>query len=141
LERTSWGVILDKLPRPFRHLYTLFIVMMCWVLFRADSFSIAAHYFAALFGAGPVVQAQPLQRYATREVIWALCLGTAFSMPLWAGIKNAGEKLSGFVPEKLQPAYFGIGQVLETVAVLALLLISSAWMAGGTYNPFIYFRF
>jgi len=141
LERTGWGVVLEKLPRPLRHLYALFLVMMGWVLFRSDSFSGAAHYFTALFGAGHVVQAQPLQRYADREVIWALCLGTAFSLPLWDGIKSAGEMFSRLLPEKIQVIYFGVGQLIEIVLVLALLLISSAWLAGGTYNPFIYFRF
>ena len=33
------------------------------------------------------------------------------------------------------------GQVLDIVFVLALLVISATWLAGGTYNPFIYFRF
>jgi alginate O-acetyltransferase complex protein AlgI len=141
LERTTWGAVLDQLPRPLRHLYTLFIVMMCWVLFRADSFSVAAHYFGALFGAGAVIQAQPLQRYASREVIWALSLGAAFSLPLWGAIKDFGERISRFMPDKVQPVYFAAGQIIEIVLVLALLLISSAWLAGGTYNPFIYFRF
>jgi hypothetical protein len=27
------------------------------------------------------------------------------------------------------------------LVVVALLLISGSWLAGGTYNPFIYFRF
>ncbi len=141
LERTAWGAALDKLPRPLRHLYTLFVVMMCWVLFRADSFSGAANYFSALFGAGHVAQAQPWQRYATNEVIWALCLGAAFSLPLWDGIKNAGQQLSRVLPEKIHGVYFAVGQLIEIVLVIALLLISSAWLAGGTYNPFIYFRF
>jgi len=141
LERTAWGATLDKLPRPLRHLYALLIVMMCWVLFRADSFSGAAHYFAALLGAGQGVQAQPVRRFASNEVIWALCLGTAFSLPLWSGLKAAGERLSRFLPEQFRGAYFGLGQLVEIVLVVALLLISSAWLAGGTYNPFIYFRF
>jgi len=141
LERTRFGEICDRLPRPLRHIYTLFVVMMCWVLFRADTFSIAADYFAALFGAGRVEQAQPLQRYATNEVIWALCLGAAFAAPLWGGIKSAGQRLSQFIPQSLHGIYFGAGQVVEIILVVALLLISSAWLAGGTYNPFIYFRF
>jgi alginate O-acetyltransferase complex protein AlgI len=141
LERTAWGAVLEKFPRPLRHVYALFVVIMCWVLFRSDSFSGAAHYFAALFGAGHPTQAQPVQRYAGNEVIWALCLGAAFSLPLWDGVKNAGEKLSRMLPEAFQGIYFGFGQLVEIVLAIALLLISSAWLAGGTYNPFIYFRF
>ena len=141
LERTSVGAALDKLPRPLRHGYTVFAVMMGWVLFRADTFSGAANFFAALSGTGHVVQAQPLHRYAGNEVIWALCLGAAFSMPLWSGLKTAGAKIGGFIPPVGREIYFGLGQILEIALVVALLLISAAWLAGGTYNPFIYFRF
>jgi alginate O-acetyltransferase complex protein AlgI len=141
LERTPWGTALEKLPRPLRHLYTLLVVMMGWVLFRADTFSGAADFFAALFGAGHVIQAQPLHRYAGNEVIWALCLGAAFSLPLWDGLKNAGAKIGGFIPAAAREIYFGFAQVLEIVLVVAGLLVSAAWLAGGTYNPFIYFRF
>jgi alginate O-acetyltransferase complex protein AlgI len=141
LERTPWGGALEKLPRLLRHLYAVFVVMMGWVLFRADTFSGAANFFAALFGVGHVVQAQPLHRYAGNEVIWALCLGAAFSLPLWAGLKTAGAKIGELVPARGREIYFSFGQVLEIVLVVAVLLVSSAWLAGGTYNPFIYFRF
>ena len=141
LEKTPWGNALDKLPRPLRHAYTILAVMMGWVLFRADTFAGAGSYFAALFGAGHAVQAQPLHRYAGNEVIWALCLGAAFSMPLWDAVKNAGAKTGEVLPANIRGIYFRLGQVIEIVLVVALLLISSAWLAGGTYNPFIYFRF
>ena len=141
LEKTPWGTALDQLPRPLRHAYTIFFVMMGWVLFRADTFAGAGSYFVALFGAGHVVQAQPIHRYAGTEVIWALCLGAAFSLPLWGAVKNAGAKIGGFIPAQVREIYFGLGQIIEIVLVVALLLISAAWLAGGTYNPFIYFRF
>ncbi|MEI9962559.1 MAG: MBOAT family protein [Limisphaerales bacterium] len=141
LERTSWGAVLDKLPRPLRHFYTIFGVMMGWVLFRADTFSGAGNFFAALFGLGHVVQAQPLHRYASNEVITAICLGVVFSTPLWDAIKTAGARIANFIPSASRGIYFGLGQIIEIVLVAALLLISVAWLAGGTYNPFIYFRF
>jgi hypothetical protein len=30
---------------------------------------------------------------------------------------------------------------VQVAIVAGLLIISAAWLAGGTYNPFIYFRF
>jgi hypothetical protein len=33
------------------------------------------------------------------------------------------------------------GSVFEILLIVMLLIASSAWLAGGTYNPFIYFRF
>jgi alginate O-acetyltransferase complex protein AlgI len=141
LERTSWGNALEKLPRPLRHLYAIFIVMMGWVLFRADTFSSATNFFAALFGFNHVAQTQPLGRFATNEVIFALVAGTLFSLPLWNFLKNSGARAVEFFPAKIHGALFCFGQILEIVLVVAALLISSAWLAGGTYNPFIYFRF
>ncbi len=141
LEKTPWGIRLQQFPRPARHLYTLFVVMLGWVLFRADTFSGAADFFAALFGLGHVVQAQPWHRYTGNEVLWALGLGAAFSMPLWSVVKSVGVKVGNFLPPPIQSLYFGLGQIIELVLLVALLLISAAWLAGGTYNPFIYFRF
>ena len=141
LERTPVGAALDKLPRPLRHGYAVFAVMMGWVLFRANTFPEAANYFSALFGLAHPAHAQPLARYVGNEAVVALCLGAAFSLPLWAAIKSAGVKMGGWVPAGGRNFYFGLGQVVEIVLVVALLLISSAWLAGGTYNPFIYFRF
>jgi alginate O-acetyltransferase complex protein AlgI len=141
LEKTSWGTLLAKLPRPLRHLYTLFFVMMGWVLFRADTFSDAANFFAALSGSGHVALTHPLRRYASNEVIWAVCLGVGFSMPLWAELKKAGARIGEILPSAVREIYFTMGYVVENVLVIAGLLISAAWLAGGTYNPFIYFRF
>ena len=70
-----------------------------------------------------------------------MCLGTAFSLPLWEAIKNTGARMGGFIPARGRRIYFRLGQVIEIVLVVVLLLISAAWLAGGTYNPFIYFRF
>jgi alginate O-acetyltransferase complex protein AlgI len=141
LERTGWGAVLEKLPRPLRHGYALLAVVLGWVLFRANSFPQATGYFSALFGLGQPAHALPLARYAGNEALCALCLGTAFSLPLWGAAKNAGAKIGGFLPARGRKIYFGLGQVVEIVLVVVLLLISAAWLAGGTYNPFIYFRF
>jgi hypothetical protein len=45
------------------------------------------------------------------------------------------------VPGALKPAAEGLGQGLQLFLVVAALMFSAAWLAGGTYNPFIYFRF
>ena len=142
LEKTAGGTALARLPRPLRHAYALLVVMLGWVVFRADSFAGAANYFAALAGADHVVQAQPLSRYAGHEVIWALCLGTVFSMPLVSVIKETGCRVAQLIPAGVgREIYLGVGQLIEIVLAVGLLLISAAWLAGGTYNPFIYFRF
>ncbi len=45
------------------------------------------------------------------------------------------------MPHRAGSALTSVGLTFECVMVIALLLVCSAWLAGGTYNPFIYFRF
>ncbi len=141
LERTGFGPALDKLPRPLRHAYALLAVMLGWVLFRANTFPEASHYFAALFGFGQPAHAQPLHRYVGTEVIWALGVGAVFSALPWHTVKALAGKWAGKLPAQPQAVLANLGHAIEIVLVLALLLLSALWLAGGTYNPFIYFRF
>ena len=141
LEKTRWEGVLASLPRPLRHAYAIFVVMMGWVLFRADSFAGAGHYFAALFGLGHAPHPQPFFRYATNQVLFNAAVGAAFSMPLWAFVKRSAVTTFNSLPSSRRRIYFAFGQIAEIALVLAVLLLTAALLAGGTYNPFIYFRF
>ena len=141
VERTRFGGWLEKIPRPLRHGYAVFVVMMGWVLFRANSYAEAQHYFLALAGLNPAFAAQPLARYLTNESIWALAFGIPFCGPLWVKINHLCARLAQATPAKLQAGIQIFGAVLEVVVVIGLLLVSAIWLAGGTYNPFIYYRF
>jgi alginate O-acetyltransferase complex protein AlgI len=141
LEKTSWGTVLEKLPRPLRHLYVVMMVMMGWVLFRADTFPMAANYFRALFGLAHPAHAQPFARYSGNEALCALALGIMFSAFQWNKFKASCTRHVSRLPEKSQIVLSHFGNGMETILVLALFLISAIWLAGGTYNPFIYFRF
>ena len=141
LERTRLGSWQGMLPRPARHLYAIFIVMMGWVLFRSNTFAEAHDFFRALFGLGHPSTPQPLARYLGNQAVWALVFGVPFCAPLWGWIKQTGGKLGQAAPACCQTGVQVLGAVLEVVLVMGLLLISAIWLAGGTYNPFIYFRF
>ena len=141
LERTRWGAVLEKLPRPFRHLYAVLTVMLGWVLFRASTFPGAAHYFHRTRRIGAAAHAQPLARYAGDEVLWTIVIGLVFSVLPWNKFKAFCARQAGRLPGRPQTVLSHAGGVLEIALVLALLLISAIWLAGGTYNPFIYYRF
>jgi alginate O-acetyltransferase complex protein AlgI len=142
LERTRFGTWIERVPRVVRHLYALAAVSFGWVLFRADSLPQAAAFFSNMLGlAGQGAVSQPLARHATNQVVFALIAGAVFSMPTWAWIKAQAERITGCLPEKARPALLGAGHLFECILVAGLLLISSVWLAGSTYNPFIYFRF
>jgi alginate O-acetyltransferase complex protein AlgI len=141
LERTPFGTLIDKSPRPLRHVYTLLAVIVGWVLFRADTFAQAITFLTSMCGISSAASHQTIARFLDRQVLLALIFGVIFSMPIWAWISGKARQLHARVPEPLQPAALTAGMTLRLLLVVAALLMSAAWMAGGTYNPFIYFRF
>lgn len=141
LERTRFGDLQAKLPQLLRHLYAVFVVMMGWVIFRANTFAAAGDYFQALFGLSRVPFAQSLASYMTNQIVWAAGFGILFSGPLWNWLRTVSAKTRQASPVAYHSVVRSVGSILEIILIVALLLISSAWLAGGTYNPFIYFRF
>jgi alginate O-acetyltransferase complex protein AlgI len=142
LERTRFGEWVDALPRPLRHGYTLLVVMVGWVLFRAETFGQAANFLANMVGVSPGVDPnQKVARYWNSELMWSLIGGAVFAMPAWSWVRNFAGRAQDRIPAALQPTTQAFGLGLELFLVVALLLISGSWLAGGTYNPFIYFRF
>jgi alginate O-acetyltransferase complex protein AlgI len=141
LERTRFGRWLENSPRPAQHFYALLVVMIGWVLFRAETFTEAEHYLLTLFGLGHATTPHPLIRYVTNEALWAIALGIPFSGPLWGWIKTTCQRLGQATPAGFRLGVQLLGSVLETGIIFGLLLVCAIWLAGGTYNPFIYFRF
>ena len=142
LERTRFGEWVDALPRPLRHGYTLLVVMVGWVLFRAETFGQAANFLANMVGVSSGVDLnQKVARYWNSELMWSLIGGAVFAMPAWSWARDFARRAHERIPAAWQPATQAFGLGLELFLVVALLLISGSWLAGGTYNPFIYFRF
>ena len=142
LERTRFGALVESLSRPLRHLYTLVVVMVGWVLFRADTLPRALTMLGMMFG---VRQATGLEQFLgmhlTHQVAWAIGFGVLFSMPLRPWLGRVRGRVAAVLPGALRPAGQWAGLVFEPVLLMALLVVSAVWLAGNTYNPFIYFRF
>jgi alginate O-acetyltransferase complex protein AlgI len=141
----AWGLyhgvflVAERLRMKYMHaagigrVYTLLAVMGGWVLFRSISLSQAGMFYGAMLGrsavGGPVREALPL---LTREVLVALGAGWLFAFPLWPWMQRHLTRLgaSRWLCGWLHPA-----------GLVAMFLLSVLRLAGGTHNPFIYFRF
>ena len=142
LERTRWGAWQAKLPRSLRHLYTILVVMMGWVLFRASTFTAAGHFFLALLGLSNVPAfAETNGHYTTEQGLWAIAFGIAFSGPLWDRIRTSCAKLDRMSPAAYRRVVRTFGLALEITLIAGLMLLAAVSLAGYTYHPFIYFRF
>lgn len=118
------------------HVYALAAVMGGWVLFRCNSLAHAGDYYAALLGATRADPLRhPLAQHLNGLVATTLVLAIVFATPLARRIGAWRDRLA---------AAPGRGAAVLTADVLWLALVfaaSSATLAAGTYNPFIYFRF
>ncbi len=119
---------LQKLPSVLRRCYVLLVVVLGFVLFNAESLSQAMSDIGGMFGFGgvPLVTGQTL--YYLRSYGLLLIAGFVGSTPL---VRNLANKVS----EKPWAA------VVEPIVLIALLLVCSAYLVDGSFNPFLYFRF
>ena len=142
LERMGMSDLLEKCPRPGRHLFTLLVVIVGWVLFRAESFSQALAMLQGMAGLAPGSGMEfNVERYLSNDVLWALLIGGLFSTPLypWA-LTRWQQAISG--QGRLGRAGLHLaGYGLRIATLVCAFSLCAMWLASGTYNPFIYFRF
>ena len=116
----------DKM-KILRRIYTLFFVVMGWVLFRADSIGDAGAYFATMFGGGNLLDDATIY-YALNYIVYFV-IAILVSTPIF---KNISAKINGNNP---------VVVAVSTVGLFVLLVVSVSYIVKGAYNPFIYFNF
>ena len=119
--------VIDSVPRPLLHLYSLLLIVVGWGIFYFDDFSRMADFFAHLTAATGA-----LTDFAAESALWN---------HFWLWI--VGIVLCLPVYDWLSRRHFSPTLVTATriVASLALLVLSVALLVGATNNAFIYTRF
>ena len=120
---------LDKLPKFFRHVYALLLIIIGWVIFASDDVSVLLPYLGSLFGANGAVGGMDVYTLVTKAVLIVICCVASTELP-----KRLFGTMTGKMNEK---AAFTVKSVL-TIVLLALSMI---FLIGDSYNPFLYFRF
>lgn len=132
LERGRWGEFLVR-HRAISHVYTLLVVVVAWVFFRAENLPYALGYLKAMFLPELAPSGTALSLFLMDWEKWLLLiLGLFFSTFLFT------KKLLPVVKNNLnQPVFYS----LRSLGLLAIFGLSVLYLTSGTYNPFIYFRF
>jgi len=138
-ERVGFARAIGRLWTPARHAYTLAVVMVGWVFFRADTLQTALLFLRAMAGLGA---ADPVPYTAgwflTPHVIMTIGAGAILSAPVAPWLSAWRDRL---LDDRRRPAVGWTAATLAVVGFAALLFASVLQAAAGTYNPFIYFRF
>ena len=127
LEKFFLLKVLSKAPALVSHIYTLFFVVVSWAIFAIEDFAQLGSYLKVMFGLGGVPLMDAKLGYYVTSYLPILLVAAVASTPLGAKLYH-----------KLKtPA----AEVVCTVLVLAGLVVCTAYLVDGTYNPFLYFRF
>ena len=139
-----WGLyfaallILEKLVllrflekhRIFGHVYLLLAVVFGFVLFDASTLSGAWDCIRGMLGLGglPIASAEGVYLLKSNALLLILAALGATPLP-----KRIAKVLEARCPKA--------AALLHPAALCALLLICTAYLVDGSYNPFLYFRF
>ena len=125
-----------KLPKAVGWIITLFFVMFGWGIFMCDSMSFAqmsSFLGKLLFIKGEIVNPVTVGSLKLWGYVPFLLLGFVITTPIGVTLR---EKIAS-IQKRGNP----VAGVLSDAALIAVLVLSFLFLIGGTYNPFIYFRF
>ncbi|MBX7157702.1 MAG: MBOAT family protein [Verrucomicrobiae bacterium] len=140
LERSGLFKFLIRI-KSLGHFYSLFIVLLAWVFFRAETLEGSINFYRALFGFVSNINLETtLATLLQPLTVIALIAGILASTPLPAKFFN---KILIVNPQPSASSRF-IGSCLlclRPICFFSLIIFCMMRLASGTFNPFIYFRF
>ena len=118
---------LEKAPALVGHVYTIFFVMVSWAIFAIEDLGHLTGYLKVMFGLGGVPLADSAFSYYLTSYLPTLCAAALAATPLGAAVyRRLGTRAR---------------QIVCAVLVAAGLVVCTAYLVAGTYNPFLYFNF
>lgn len=121
-----------KKSRILSHVYVMILVIISFVIFDAVSMGQAFSYIKAMFGADgySLISAEFLYYLRSYGVVLILAMIGATPLPQKLWNRVSATSVGGNVMILVEP-----------LAISALLVVCTAYLIDGSYNPFLYFRF
>ena len=129
VEKLWLGKLLQRLPSIISRIYALFFINLGWVIFAYDNLGNLGKTISNMFGLGGIDFVNELTMFTV------LSYGLFFLIAFVAATP---------VPKKLWNKLANKVKVMEIVEVVLLFLamvLSTAFLASDSFNPFLYFRF
>ncbi len=122
---------LKKIPKVFAHIYALILIVIGWGIFAFNDFGKLSQNFKNMFGLSDIsfINDQAIAWLAGYAITFVILI--AASTPL---IRKLGTLVKGGCPVVYSC-------VLQPAMVAGLLILCTAYLAGNSFNPFLYFRF
>ena len=128
LEKFILNKYLEKCPNIIRHIYTIFFVLISWVIFSIEDMSILGSFFVGLFYNSNGIMDNNFMYLLSNNILLLVV-----SLIASIGVFNQ---------------YYEIGKVkskwlvyLEYISLIIIFIFSISLLVNTSYNPFLYFRF
>lgn len=121
----------EKLPSPIAHCYTMMVVVLCWVLFRAENLRDALSYFHSMFSVRAGFYDVESLQYL-KSSFFVLVVAIVGSIPVWKRAKSFCDR---------SPVLQIIYELIRSGMAMIYLICSILLILNGSYSPFIYFNF
>ena len=125
LEKFVLKKYIDKLPDFVKHIYTIVLVFIGWMIFAFDDSKYLFGFIKAITS-NKFVDSAFL--YYFKNYFLILVIATLFSLPVYPKVK---EKMNNTIFTSL----------LSISIYVILFIVTLSYLVSDTYNPFLYFRF
>ena len=138
VERLGFGRWLEGTPAFVRHVYALLAIIVGWVLFRSEHLDQIGHMLWLMAVPQPAHDVDVLYRLSNVDllVLAAAIIGSTPTATALLG-RVAAMPIMPPWPSDTPLWRYGVGGGLS----LLIFLASAIKIMGGSYSPFIYFRF
>ena len=130
MERVFLLRVLNIVPQSIRLTWTMLLVMIGWVFFRASDLSAACNMLIAMTGSGMPAGTPAWQAIVPNESWLVLSLGIVLAMPVWPAITRRLRSRGSITWE-----------LASHIGYAALGWLCATQLAAATHNPFLYYRF
>lgn len=143
-ERVWLGQRLARMPRWIASIYTLLMVMVGWVFFRAEGMREALHFLKKMASFHEFYYPLVKSRLVMNKQFWtAIAFGAVLSFPLVSAVLEKLRRPRYGRSERIAEARLDTLHVhpLPVWLLLGGFVLSVALLASSSLNPFLYFRF
>ena len=131
IEKLLLNKYIEKLPSIVRRIYTLFIIMISFIIFSGSNINESFNNIVGLFNfSNPFINKFTI--HYLKDYGLVLIIAIFLSTPI---LKNTIIKL------KKNKKINNIINILDIIVLLILLVIVTSYLIDSSYNPFLYFRF
>lgn len=131
LEKFLWQKAVEK-NKVLGHIYVLFFTAISFMIFSANNMTEAVSRVSGMFGEGslPISSAEFIYQLKNYGFVLIIAMLGATPIPKKCVLWFSEKKKTGLLFD-----------IAEIVVLSLLMIVSTAYLADGSFNPFLYFRF